>query len=45
MVLVGALALIADRYVIRTPTGTIVVATHPVFVLGMLYARSGRRCC
>ena len=35
-VLVGALALIADRYVIRSPTGTIVVATHPVFVLGMV---------
>jgi putative nucleotidyltransferase with HDIG domain len=34
--LVGALALIADRYVIRSPTGTIVVATHPVFVLGMV---------
>ncbi len=36
VVLVGALALIADRYVIHTPTGTIVVATHPVFVLGMM---------
>jgi putative nucleotidyltransferase with HDIG domain len=35
-VLVGALALVADRYVIRSPTGTIVVATHPVFVLGMV---------
>jgi putative nucleotidyltransferase with HDIG domain len=35
-VLVGALALIADRYVIRSPTGSIVVATHPVFVLGMV---------
>ena len=35
-VLVGAMALIADRYVIRSPTGTIVVATHPVFVLGMV---------
>jgi putative nucleotidyltransferase with HDIG domain len=34
--LVGAMALIADRYVIRSPTGTIVVATHPVFVLGMV---------
>jgi putative nucleotidyltransferase with HDIG domain len=34
--LVGALALIADRYAIRSPTGTIVVATHPVFVLGMV---------
>jgi putative nucleotidyltransferase with HDIG domain len=33
---VGALALIADRYVIQSPTGTIVVATHPVFVLGMV---------
>jgi putative nucleotidyltransferase with HDIG domain len=36
MVFVGGLALIADRYVIRSPTGTIVVATHPVFVLGMV---------
>ena len=36
VVLVGALALIADRYVIRSPTGSIVVATHPVFVLGMV---------
>ena len=36
VVLVGALALIADRYVVRSPTGTIVVATHPVFVLGMM---------
>jgi hypothetical protein len=36
IVLVGALALIADRYGIRSPTGTIVVATHPVFVLGMV---------
>jgi putative nucleotidyltransferase with HDIG domain len=35
-VLVGALALVADRYVIHSPTGTIVVATHPVFVLGMV---------
>ena len=36
LALVGAMALIADRYVIRSPTGTIVVATHPVFVLGMV---------
>ena len=36
VVLVGALALIADRNVIRSPTGSIVVATHPVFVLGMV---------
>jgi putative nucleotidyltransferase with HDIG domain len=36
LLLVGALALIADRYVIHTPTGSIVVATHPVFVLGMV---------
>ena len=43
VVLVGALALIADRYVIRSPTGTIVVATHPVFVLGMV--TSGRCRC
>jgi putative nucleotidyltransferase with HDIG domain len=35
-VLVGVLALVADRYVIPTPTGSIVVATHPVFVLGMI---------
>jgi putative nucleotidyltransferase with HDIG domain len=34
--LVAALALIADRYVIETPTGSIVVATHPVFVVGMM---------
>ena len=36
LISVGALALIADRYVIQSPTGTIVVATHPVFVLGMV---------
>jgi putative nucleotidyltransferase with HDIG domain len=36
IVLVGALALIADRYAIRSPTGTVIVATHPVFVLGMV---------
>ena len=36
VVLVGGLALVADRYVIRSPTGSIVVATHPVFVLGMV---------
>jgi putative nucleotidyltransferase with HDIG domain len=36
LALVAALALLADRYVIRSPTGTIVVATHPVFVLGMV---------
>jgi putative nucleotidyltransferase with HDIG domain len=36
LVLVAALALVADRYVIRTPTGSIVVATHPVFVVGMV---------
>jgi putative nucleotidyltransferase with HDIG domain len=36
IVLVGALALVADRNVIRSPTGSIVVATHPVFVLGMV---------
>ena len=35
-VFVGALALVADRYVIHSPTGTHVVATHPVFVLGMV---------
>ncbi len=36
LVLVAGLALVADRYVIRTPTGSIVVATHPVFVIGMV---------
>jgi putative nucleotidyltransferase with HDIG domain len=36
LVLIGALALIADRHTIRTPTGSVVVATHPVFVLGMV---------
>jgi putative nucleotidyltransferase with HDIG domain len=36
LIFVGALALVADRYVIHSPTGTIVVATHPVFVLGMV---------
>jgi len=36
LILVGTLALVADRYVIHSPTGTIVVATHPVFVLGMV---------
>ncbi len=36
IVLVGALALLADRYLIQTPTGTVVAATHPVFVLGMV---------
>ena len=36
VVLIGALALIADRYLIHTPTGSVVVATHPVFVLGMV---------
>jgi putative nucleotidyltransferase with HDIG domain len=36
VVLIGALLLIADRYEIRSPTGTVVVATHPVFVLGMV---------
>jgi putative nucleotidyltransferase with HDIG domain len=36
LILVAALALLSDRYVIPTPTGSIVVATHPVFVLGMV---------
>ena len=36
IVLVGALALIADRYEVQTAAGTIVVATHPAFVLGMV---------
>lgn len=35
-VFVGALALIADRYLIRSPTGTVIAATHPAFVLGMV---------
>ena len=35
IILVGALALLADRNAYRTPTGSTVVATHPVFVLGM----------
>jgi len=34
--LVGALALLADRYGIQTASGSTVVATHPVFVLGMV---------
>ena len=34
--LVGALALLADRYGIQTSSGSTVVATHPVFVLGMV---------
>src|SRR4051812_20843390 len=41
ILLIGALALIADRYLIRTPTGSIVVATHPVFVLGMVVLGPG----
>jgi putative nucleotidyltransferase with HDIG domain len=36
VVLVGALALLADRYGIQTSSGSTVVATHPVFVLGMV---------
>jgi putative nucleotidyltransferase with HDIG domain len=36
IVLIGAVALIADRHAIRSPTGTQVIATHPVFVLGMV---------
>jgi putative nucleotidyltransferase with HDIG domain len=36
IVLIGALALIADRHAIRSATGTKVIATHPVFVLGMV---------
>ena len=37
LVLVAGLALIADRYEVTTPTGSIVVATHPAFVLGMVF--------
>jgi len=36
VIFVAALALIADRYTIISPTGTMVVATHPVFTLGMV---------
>jgi putative nucleotidyltransferase with HDIG domain len=36
VIFVGALALIADRYAILSPTRTVVVATHPVFALGMV---------
>ena len=35
--LVAALALIADRYEVQTSAGTMVVATHPAFVLGMMF--------
>ena len=35
LVLVAALALIADRYEVKMPDGSEVVATHPAFVLGM----------
>ena len=43
IVLVAALALIADRYEVQTPAGSTVVATHPVFVLGMVML-GPRRC-
>jgi len=36
IVLVGALALVADRYEVQTGAKTMVVATHPAFVLGMV---------
>jgi putative nucleotidyltransferase with HDIG domain len=36
VILIAAVALIADRYELYTPTGSMVVATHPVFVLGMV---------
>jgi putative nucleotidyltransferase with HDIG domain len=36
VVLVAALALLADRYGMQTSSGSTVVATHPVFVLGMV---------
>jgi putative nucleotidyltransferase with HDIG domain len=37
LVLVAALALVADRYEVQTPAGSSVVATHPAFVLGMIF--------
>jgi putative nucleotidyltransferase with HDIG domain len=37
MVLVAGLALIGDRYEVQTPAGSSVVATHPAFVLGMIF--------
>jgi putative nucleotidyltransferase with HDIG domain len=37
LVLVAALALIGDRYEVQTPAGSSVVATHPAFVLGMVF--------
>jgi putative nucleotidyltransferase with HDIG domain len=36
IVMVGALALVADRYEVQTGAKTMVVATHPAFVLGMI---------
>src|SRR5215218_8536972 len=36
LLLVGALALLADRYAVQTSSGSTVVATHPVFVVGMI---------
>jgi putative nucleotidyltransferase with HDIG domain len=37
MILVAGLALIGDRYEVQTPAGSSVVATHPAFVLGMIF--------
>jgi putative nucleotidyltransferase with HDIG domain len=37
LVLVAALALIADRYEVTMPDGSLIVATHPAFVLGMVF--------
>jgi putative nucleotidyltransferase with HDIG domain len=41
IVLVAAFALIADRYEVQTGAGTVVVATHPAFVLGMVFLGPG----
>jgi putative nucleotidyltransferase with HDIG domain len=41
IVLVAALALIADRYEFKMPDGSEVVATHPAFVLGMVFLGPG----
>jgi len=37
LVLVASLALIADRYEVKMPDGSEIVATHPAFVLGMVF--------
>src|SRR4029453_11248530 len=36
VVLVGALALLADRYAVETASGSTVLAPPPVFVVGMV---------